>query len=133
MLAYLGAENAYADAVMAPLQPLQETLYEEIVGRIKQDDSSVPYRERGWWYYSRYQTGQDYPIHARRADAGGRYDPSTPEQVLLDVNEMAAGKDYFSVGDYEVSPDNAILAWAEDAVGRRQYTIRFRNLATGEW
>ena len=127
MLAYLNAENAYTDAVMAPLRPLQDKLYEEIVGRIKQDDSSVPYRERGYWYYSRFQTGQDYPIYARRA---GNMD--APEQVLLDVNVMAAGKDYFNVGDWEVSQDNRILAWAEDAVGRRQYVIRFKNLETGE-
>jgi len=132
MLAYLHAENAYADAVMAPLRPLQDALYEEIVGRIKQDDSSVPYRERGYWYYTRYETGQDYPVHARRPDTGGRYDADAPEEVLLDVNAMAKGKDYFSVSDYEVTPDNTILAWAEDDVGRRQYTIRFRNLATGE-
>ena len=132
MLAYLNAENAYADAVMAPLQPLQARLYDEIVGRIKQDDSSVPYRERGFWYYTRFETGQDYPIHARRPDANGMYSMDAPEQVLLDVNAMAAGKDYFSVGDFEVSQDNRLLAWAEDAVGRRQYTIRFRNLDTGE-
>lgn len=127
MLAYLNAENAYTDAVMAPLKPLQDKLYEEIVGRIKQDDSSVPYRERGHWYYSRFQTGQDYPIYARRAGS-----MEAPEQVLLDVNVMAAGKDYFNIGDWEVSQDNRILAWAEDAVGRRQYVIRFRNLETGE-
>ncbi|QGW66778.1 prolyl oligopeptidase family serine peptidase [Lysobacter soli] len=127
MLAYLNAENAYADAVMAPLKPLENKLYEEIVGRIKQDDSSVPYRERGHWYYSRFETGQDYPIYARRA---GSMDAA--EQMLLDVNKMAAGKDYFSVGDWEVSQDNKILAWAEDAVGRRQYVIRFKNLETGE-
>ncbi len=132
MLAYLEAENAYVDTVMAPLAPLQETLYEEIVGRIKQDDSSVPYRERGFWYYTRYETGQDYPIHARRPDVLGHYDEAASEEVLLDVNAMARGKDYFSVGDYDVTPDNSILAWAEDDVGRRQYTIRFRNLATGE-
>lgn len=127
MLAYLNAENAYTDAVMAPLRPLQDKLYEEIVGRIKQDDSSVPYRERGHWYYSRFQTGQDYPIYARRAGT-----MEAPEQVLLDVNVMAAGKDYFNIGDWEVSQDNRILAWAEDAVGRRQYVIRFKNLETGE-
>src|SRR6476620_5319613 len=126
MLAYLQAENAYADAMMAPLRPLQERLYEEIVGRIKQDDSSVPYCERGYWYYTRFETGQDYPIHARRK---GSMD--APEEILLDVNAMAAGKDYFSVGDYAISQDNTQLAWAEDAVGRRQYTIRFRDLATG--
>jgi oligopeptidase B len=127
MLAYLKAENAYADTLMAPLKPLQDKLYDEIVGRIKQDDSSVPYRERGYWYYTRFETGQDYPIHARRK---GSMDGV--EEVLLDVNAMAKGHDYFSVGDYEVSQDNNLLAWAQDDVGRRQYTIRFRNLATGE-
>ncbi len=126
MLAYLAAENAYADAAMAPLQPLQQRLYEEIVGRIQQDDSSVPYCERGYWYYTRFETGQDYPIHARR-----RGSMEAPEEILLDVNAMAAGKDYFSVGDYAISQDNLQLAWAEDAVGRRQYTIRFRDLSTG--
>jgi oligopeptidase B len=127
MLAYLNAENAYADTVMQPLRPLQDKVYEEIVARIKQDDSSVPFRERGYWYYTRFETGKDYPIHARRK---GSMDAA--EEVLLDVNAMAAGKDYFSVGDYEISQDNQMLAWAEDAVGRRQYTIRFRNLTTGE-
>jgi oligopeptidase B len=127
MLDYLNAENAYADAVMAPLKPLQEILYAEIVGRIKQDDSSVPYRERGYWYYTRFETGQDYPIHARR-----KGDMQAPEEVLLDVNVMALGKDYFSVGDYAISQDNTQLAWADDAVGRRQYTIRFRDLTTGK-
>jgi oligopeptidase B len=142
MLAYLNAENAYADAVMQPLRPLQSKLYDEIVARIKQDDASVPYRERGWWYYSRFETGKDYPVHARRKDGAGVDATSiqqanagadfAAEQVLLDVNAMAAGKEYFSVGDYEVSQDNRILAWAEDDVGRRQYTIRFKNLDTGE-
>ncbi|MHB8912108.1 MAG: S9 family peptidase, partial [Lysobacter sp.] len=127
MLAYLHAENAYVDQVMAPLKPLENTLYDEIVGRIKQDDSSVPYRERGYWYYTRFATGQDYPIHARRA---GSMDAA--EEILLDVNAMAKGKDYFSVGDWEVSQDNRLLAWADDAVGRRQYVIRVKNLITGE-
>jgi oligopeptidase B len=127
MLAYLNAENAYADQVMQPLRPLQEKVYEEIVSRIKQDDSSVPYRKRNHWYYTRFETGKDYPIHARRQGS-----MESAEEILLDVNAMAAGKDYFSVGDYEISQDNNLLAWAEDSVGRRQYTIRFRNLATGE-
>lgn len=127
MLAYLNAENAYADAVMKPLRPLQDQIYQEIVARIKQDDSSVPFRERGYWYYTRFETGKDYPIHARRKDV-----MTAPEEVLLDVNAMAEGKEYFSVGDYEVSQDNQVMAWAEDDVGRRQYTIRFRNLVTGD-
>lgn len=127
MLAYLNAENAYVDAAMAPLKPLENKLYEEIVSRIKQDDSSVPYRERGYWYYTRFETGQDYPIYARREGA-----MDAAEKVLLDVNEMAKGKDYFSVGDWAVSQDNRLLAWAEDAVGRRQYTVRVKDLGTGE-
>ena len=142
MLAYLNAENAYADAVMAASKPLQGKLYEEIVGRIRQDDSSVPSRERGWWYYSRFETGKDYPVYARRADGQGVDALSIQqandagdfqaEQVLLDVNAMAEGKDFFSLANYEVSQDNRMLAWAEDAVGRRQYVIRFMDLETGE-
>ena len=142
MLAYLEAENAYVDQVMAPLKPVEDTLYDEFVARIKQDDASVPFRDNGWWYYSRYETGKDYPVHARRKDGAGvgaaeimRLNEAgdfATEQVLLDVNAMAEGKDYFSVGVYETSPDNRILAWADDSVGRRQYTVRFRNLETGE-
>ena len=142
MLAYLKAENAYADALLAPLKPVQDALYDEIVARIKQDDASVPFRERGYWYYSRFETGKDYPIHARRKDGAGIDALSIQranaagdfkgEDVLLDVNALAAGKDYYAVGDYEVSQDNAVLAYADDTNGRRQYTIRFRNLATGE-
>ena len=127
MLAYLNAENAYADAVLAPTRPLQEVLYNEIVGRIKQDDASVPYRERGYWYYTRFEAGKDYPVQARRKDT-----MQAPEEILLDVNAMAAGKGYFNVGDAQVSQDNTVLAWADDEVGRRQYVIRFKNLATGE-
>src|SRR5690606_21640662 len=121
---------------------VQDKLYKEIVARIKQDDASVPYRDRGWWYYSRFETGKDYPVHARRKDAPGIDALSIQqanaagdfagEEVLLDVNALAAGKDYYSVGDYEVTPDNAVLAYADDNNGRRQYTIRFRNLVTGQ-
>jgi oligopeptidase B len=127
MLAYLAAENVYADTLMAPLKPLQDTLYEEIVARIKQDDASVPYRERGWWYYTRFETGQDYPIHARRQGS-----MEAPEEVMLDVNAMASGKDYYAVGGREVSQDNRLLAYADDSNGRRQYTIRFKDLVTGK-
>ncbi|TZF84282.1 S9 family peptidase [Cognatilysobacter lacus] len=142
MLAYLAAENAYADAWMAPLKPVEDRLYEEIVGRIKQDDSSVPYRHRGWWYYSRFEAGKDYPVHARRRDADGIDAMSIQraneagdfgnEQVLLDVNALAAGRDYYSVGAYEISQDGRLMAYADDTVGRRQYVIRFKNLDSGE-
>jgi oligopeptidase B len=126
MLAYLNAENRYADAVLAPTKPLQDRLYGEIVGRIKQDDSSVPARQNGYWYYTRFATGADYPVTARR-----RGTMTAPEEVLLDQPRMAAGKDFFQIGDYEVSPDNRLLAYAEDIVGRRQYVLRFKDLTTG--
>ncbi|MBB1060858.1 S9 family peptidase [Marilutibacter spongiae] len=142
MLAYLEAENAYTDAVMAPLKPLEDRLYDEIVGRIKQDDSSVPYRDRGYWYYTRFETGQDYPVHARRKDGPGVDAASIQkatdagdfagEEVMLDLNALAAGKDYYAVSDREVSPDNRLLAYAEDLNGRRQYTVRIKDLETGE-
>lgn len=131
MLGYLDAENAYADQVMAPLKPLQETLYNEIVGRIKQDDDSVPYRERGWWYFSRFQAGKDYPVYLR-AQAAADGSQGDDDQVLLDVNVLAKDKNYYSVGDMAVSQDNSLLAYAEDDNGRRQYTVRFKNLDTGE-
>ena len=102
VLAYLNAENAYVDALMAPLKPLENALYDEIVGRIKQDDSSVPYRERGWWYYSRFEAGKDYPIHARRKDA--------------------AGVDALSIQKAEIERMNALLAnWRSIATARQAY------------
>lgn len=127
MLAYLNAENAYADAMLAPLAPLKQRLYDEIVGRIQQDDSSVPYLEDGYWYYSRFESGKDYAITARRKGT-----MEAPEEILLDQNAMAEGKDYFQVGGWEVSPDGSKLAWAEDLNGRRQYTIKVKDIATGE-
>ncbi len=127
ILAYLKAENAYVDAVMAPLKPLQDKLYDEIVARIKQDDSSVPYRERGYWYYTRFETGQDYPIHARR-----KASMEAAEEVMLDVNALANGKDYYAVGGRSISQDNRLLAYADDSNGRRQYTLRVKDLATAQ-
>jgi oligopeptidase B len=127
MLDYLTAENAYADAVMAPHQALRDTLYGELTGRIKQDDSSVPYHDKDYWYYTRFEEGRDYPVYARKH---GTLDAA--EEVMLDVNAMAEGKEYFQVGSWEVSPDQSLLAWTEDAVGRRQYVLRIKNLASGE-
>jgi oligopeptidase B len=127
MLAYLNAENAYTDAVMAPLAPLQARLYDELVSRVQQDDSSVPYRERGYWYYTRFEEGQDYPIHARRKGS-----MEAPEEILLDLNALAEGHGYYDVGNRQVSADNRLLAYAEDTVGRRQYSVRFKDLDSGE-
>ena len=142
MLGYLKAENAYADALLAPLKPVQDQLYDEIVSRIKQDDASVPYRERGWWYYSRFEKGKDYPIHARRKDGAGVDALSiqeanaagdfAAEQLLFDVNAMAAGKDYYAVGGRTVSQDNRMVVYGDDTNGRRQYTLRVKDLDTGE-
>ena len=127
MLAYLEAENAYADALLAPTKPLAGKLYDEIVGRIKQDDASVPYRLRGHWYYTRFETGKDYPITARRV---GSMD--APEQVIFDQNAMAAGHEFFQVGNSVVSQDNKLVAWAEDTVGRRQFVLKVKDIATGQ-
>jgi len=127
MLAYLTAENAYTDAMLAPVKPLEDAVFGEIVGRIKQDDSSVPYLKDGWWYYRRYDVGQEYPVYARRPGS-----MLAPEQVILDVTRLAQGHDFYQVGELAVSPDGQWLAYVDDAVGRRQYTLRLKNLATGE-
>ena len=127
VLAHLQAENEYKDAMLAPTRGLQETLYQEIVGRIKQDDSSPPRLDHGYWYYTRYETGRDYPVYCRR-----RGTMQAPEEILLDGNALAEGKDYFNIGAFEISPDNRWMAYTEDSVGRRQYTLRFKDLATGK-
>ncbi len=127
VLAYLEAENAYRQQGMAHTQPLQESLYAEIIARVKQDDQSVPYRKGGYWYYWRYEAGAEYPIIARR-----RGSIDAPEEIMLDGNELSRGHEYYQIGSFEVSPDAEWLAWCEDTVGRRQYRLRFRNLRTGE-
>jgi oligopeptidase B len=127
VLAYLTAENAYRERCMAAAKPFENTLYEEIVARLKQDDASVPYRFRGYWYHSRFEPGKEHPIFARRKGA-----VDAAEEILLDVNALAVGHDYFQIGALEVSPDGTWLAFCEDTVGRRQFTLRFKNLRSGE-
>ncbi len=126
VIAYLQAENAYTDAVMKPASALREALYREMVGRVQQTDMSVPYFQNGYWYYTRFEKGKDYPVYCRKKKSlrGG-------EQVMLDGNRMAAGEKYFNIGSFAVSPDNATLAYSVDTVSRRQYRIRFRSLKTG--
>jgi oligopeptidase B len=126
VLAYLNAENTYTDSMLAASRTLQDELYGELVGRIKQDDASVPVLRRGWWYYVRYESGREYPIYARR-----RRTMSAPEHVMLDGNALAAGKAFFQIGAWSVSPNGRLLAYAEDTVGRRQYTLKVKNLDTG--
>jgi oligopeptidase B len=133
MLAWLEAENAYKQAMLAHTESGQQALYDEIVGRVKQDDASVPERRNGWWYYTRFEEGREYPIIARRkAAADGRYDADAAEQVLLDGNALAEGKGFFQIGNSEVTRDGRILAWVEDTTGRRQWTLRFKDLETGQ-
>ena len=126
-VAYLEAENDYTRDAMARVQPLEEALFEEIKGRIKQTDMSVPYRRDDYYYYTRYEEGREYPLYARKRES-----LENPEELMLDVNVLAEGHEFFSVGRLAVSSGQDLLAYTEDAQGRRIYTIRFRNLATGE-
>lgn len=126
-MAHLRAENEYADAVLAPIHPLIEELYLEMVGRLKQDDSSVPVRDRGYWYRTHYEPGRQYPIYTRRLDR-----PQAHEEVLLDCNELAAGHAFFQLGGFEISPDNRLMAYTLDTIGRRQYRLHVRDLTTNE-
>jgi len=128
MIAYLEAENAHLAKAMAPHRALEQKVYDEIVGRIKQDDATVPVRRNGWWYYQRYETGKQYPIFARRKGS-----LEAPEEIILDGNQRAQGHGFYAVANLEVSPDGRWAAIAEDTVGRRQYDIRIQDLASGEW
>jgi oligopeptidase B len=125
--AYLEAENAYADAVMAPQAALRETLYEEMLSHMKQTDVSVPYRDHGWWYLMRTEEGKQYPTYSRRADT-----PDAPEQVILDGNALAEGKPFMAIGGSAVTDDGRWLAYTVDHTGFRQYTLHLKNLDTGE-
>ena len=127
MLAHLEAENQYKTELLAHTEQFQEQLFDELVGRIKQDDSSVPYRLRGYWYYRKFSGESEYPIYARKR---GTLDAE--EEILIDANQLAEGHDYFAVGSYAVSTDNSILGYSSDTVSRRLYTIQFKDLNTGE-
>ncbi len=127
VLAYLNAENAYADAQLAHTKPLRDTLYKEMVARLKPDDASVPVLDQGYYYGSRFEPGREYAINYRRKGS-----LTAPEEILVDGNARAQGHTYYGLGDYEVSPDDRVLAWSEDTVSRRQYRIRLRDLATGK-
>lgn len=127
VITHLEAENAYKKAMMKHTEPLQKSLYDEIKARIKPEDESVPYRDNGYYYYTRTIPETEYFMLCRKKGS-----LEAPEQVMLDVNEMAKGFTYFHLGGTAVSPDNKILAYAVDTVSRRQYTIRFKNLETDE-
>ena len=126
ILDHLKAENAYFVAQMAPQAALSETIFQEMKGRVKEDDSSVPQKDGGYIYWSKFEEGAQYRKHYRKPVAGG------PDQLILDENMLAKGKDYFRLGAAEVSPDGTILAYAYDDNGSERFDLHFRNLATGE-
>ena len=126
VIKYLEAENAYADAVMAPLEALEGRLYDEMLGRIKQTDVSVPYRKGRFLYYSRTEEGKQYPVFCRKK-AG----VPTPEDVLLDGNALAAGKSFWSMDSFAVSDDGNWLAYSTDTTGYRQYVLEAEGPAHG--
>ena len=127
VIAHLEAENAYAAAVMKPTEPLQDKLYNEILSHIKQTDVNVPYRWGNYFYYTRTVEGKQYPIFCRKQGT-----LEAPEQILLDLNELAKGQKFMSVGSFAPSDDGTLLAYSTDNTGYRQYTLQVKNLRTGE-
>jgi oligopeptidase B len=125
VLDYLNAENAYLKATLEPTEGLQKKLYNEMIGRIKQTDESVPYKENGYWYYTRYEQGKEYPVYGRKKEK-----LESPEEILLDVNKMAEGHSYYDVKSMAVSENNNLLVYSEDTVSRRRYTLYVKDLST---
>lgn len=128
VLDYLNAENAYTKEAMQHTEALQEKLYDEIVGRIKKDDASVPYNDNGYSYYVRYEENNDYPLYCRKKLG----DNNAKEEIMLNGPVMAKGHSYFSIGGRSVSPNNEIVAYGLDTISRRRYDIYFKDLKTGE-
>jgi oligopeptidase B len=127
VIAYLQSENAYTDAILKPTQGFQERLYQEMLGRILQTDFSVPYRLRGHLYFTRTEEGKQYALHCRRREAEG-----SPEELLLDLNQLAEGHSFLGLGSFDISDDNQLLAYSLDTTGFRQYTLQVKDLRTGE-
>ncbi len=127
VISYLNEENAYREEMLSHTKDFQGKLFDEIVGRIKQTDMSVPYKDNGYYYITRYEEGKEYPIHARK-----KANLEAAEEIMLDVNQLAEGFSYYAVGARSVSPNNKILAYGVDTLSRRIYTIKFKNLETGE-
>src|SRR5467141_142654 len=126
VIAYLEAENAYTDALLKPTEPFQEKLYQEMLGRIQQTDLSVPYRLRGYHYFTRTEEGKQYAFHCRRRDAEG-----AAVELLLDLNLLAEGHSFLGLDSFEVSEDNHLLAYSIDTTGFRQYLLQVKDLRTG--
>ena len=124
---YLNSENDYRNSYMEDYKGLENELFEEIKSRIKEDDSSVPYLDNGYYYYTRFEKGKQYPIYCRKKD-----DLKNDEEILIDVNKMSQGHEYFRIGGIDISPNNKIMAYSVDTISRRLYTVHFKNLETGE-
>ena len=124
---YLNAENEYTKGQLAHTKTFQDELFDEIVGRIKKDDTSVPYKKNGYYYLTRYEKGGEYPIHSRKKGS-----LESPEEIMINVNELAKPFAYYAAVGLQVSPDNELLSYGEDTLSRRIYNIRFKNLKTGE-
>ena len=124
---HLNAENSYAKSVLKHTENFQKSLFEEMKGRIKEDDESVPYKLNGYWYITKYEKGKDYPIYLRKKETLGAV-----EEILFDCNEMAKGYSYFKLAGISISPDNTMASFSIDTVSRRQYTLQIKNLMTGE-
>lgn len=127
VIRYLEEENSYADFIMKDTEELQEELFEEMKSRYKKDDESLPYFFNGYWYIVRYEEGKEYPIFCRK-----QHSLDQPEEIIVDVNILAEGENFFEVGSVAVSPDNRLASFSADNIGRRIYTINFKNLETGE-
>lgn len=127
VLAYLNAENAYLDQVMAPVKLFEEKLFQEMKSRIKEQDESVPVKDDNYYYYARFIEGGEYPIYCRKKE-----NLDGLEEILLDGNKMGKGKSYFNIGGYEITDNEEIMAYGVDTVSRRNYTVRFKNLQTGK-
>jgi len=126
VIAYLKAENAYTDVILKPTEALQEKLYQEMLGRILQTDLTVPYKLRGYLYFTRTEEGKQYAFHCRRRDAEG-----AKEELLLDLNLLAEGHSFLGLGSFAVSEDNHLLAYSTDTTGFRQYLLQVKDLRTG--
>jgi oligopeptidase B len=127
VIEYLKAENAYTDSMLADTRQLQEKLFNEMKSRIREKDASVPYKDNGYWYYSRFEEGKQYPLYCRKKES-----LDAAEEIMLDQNKLAEGFPYYSVGALAVSDNNQIVAYTKDTLSRRIYTVHFKNLVTGE-
>ena len=127
VLAYLAAEQKYTEAMLAPQKSLEDTIFEELKSRVAEDDSSVPTLDNGYWYYNRVEAGKQLAIRCRKKGA-----LTAPEEILLDGNQLGVGHDFYAIGAQTVSRDNKLLAWVDDSVGRNQFVLHVKNLATGQ-